>query len=527
MMPIAATAKVRFNLLAPLLATWWVIFSVHPNWMLNVAPPISAGEPTAVEFAQLEFGRGWDSGAANQQRISEFAIGGSLRREFHRRALGWSELRHQEEYPGMAGPAAVRLARIWRAWLAEGASPNNAPRALVGASAGAIFWTLWYADAIGQPRGDAINGRGARTCPNGLSYTNARGDSDGCSGAPTGTPNNVTLFQRTNFYSNYAPQSGQSYATKITSWNMPGIDYPVGIPGGTVFRDIATLSQTGCTYTAGPPGLYNCVNAANPSFTNVDATGRLVGSHGCVATIMNAGGSGTLSATNSYFCNDTNSIYGPIGSINGPGDLPYVIHNVVCDGGAPTVTRSNDCFAYGQGSFDLEYSAIQNISGRPIAGNSVGADTQKYNYIDSYVFNGSQGHAEFEINGARGTHPALVLWEYNTNIEGAAADSGSFTSLFYPNSGSGGTWNDVEILNNLGIVNVGNTGVRGGYGLTFINETRVTLLIEDNYIDSTGSFFQFAVGGATCRNPITLARNINLVTGGAATFSQNGSNPGC
>ena len=134
-------------------------------------------------------------------------------------------------------------------------------------------------------------------CPQGTSYTNVRGTPDGCLGAPTGTPDNITLFQNSSYFASYANQNGQTYINSHPpSWNVAGVDYPVGIPGGTVFKDPATATlPSGCVYSAtgssnnGPK--MTCTGSSNPTFDGYDFSGTLIGSHGCVLILFSNNGS--------------------------------------------------------------------------------------------------------------------------------------------------------------------------------------------------------------------------------------------
>jgi hypothetical protein len=369
----------------------------------------------------------------------------------------------------------------------------------------------------------------AATCPQGTSYTNVRGDGDGCAGAPTGTVDNITLFQHPTFFSGYANQSGQTYITRPV-WNVAGVDYPVGIPGGTSFLDPTVASlPSGCTYsptgssTGGP--VVNCTGTVNASFIGYDFTGTKVGSHGCIVLQNQANGTGIFTVKNSYFCTDSVNNAGMIGQVNGAGDIPFDIENCVFNGNALNTNKGASAITLSSAPHStLKYNVFKSIPGRPVASNALGADIMEYNYLEDMNFNGSQGHGEFEINTGQGTH-TQTIWAFNTMLLTPASYYVQ-TSLLYVSAGYGTvTWADAEILNNVGIINDLNGG-RGGEGFVDYNQNQTASLFEDNYIDSTGSFYRSAVQGATCAVPIIQARNYNLITGAAVTLT-NLRSPGC
>jgi len=373
------------------------------------------------------------------------------------------------------------------------------------------------------------------SCPQGTTYTNVRGDNDGCTGAPTGTVDNVTLFQHPTFFSGYANQSGQTYTVRPTAWNVAGVDYPVGIPGGTSFKDpTAGGLPSGCTYnatgssTSGP--VVNCTGATNPSFIGYDFTGTKIGSHGCIVLQNQANGTGTFTVKNSYFCADTVNNAGMIGQVNGAGDIPFDIENCVFVVTSSTVLNQNTGLSAitlsNAPHSTLKYNVFKSIPGRPIASGALGSDILQYNYLEDMIFNTNQGHGEFEINSGQGTH-TQTIWEFNTMLLTPLV-SNEQTALLYVSAGFGTvTWADAEILNNVGVIN-SLVGGQGGEGMTDFQQTQSASLWEDNYQDTTGSFFASGTQGATCTVPIVQARNFNLITGGSVTLTNiGGTSVGC
>ena len=159
----------------------------------------------------------------------------------------------------------------------------------------------------GSPAGSTL----PINCPKGAGNTDMRGTPDGCLTAPTGIPNNTTLFQHSDYFSGYANQSGQTYSAR-PPWNVAAVDYPVGIPGGTIFRDpaIPGILPSGCSYNATGSGnrapIIACAfnSTGNVTFDSFDFSGTLVGSHGCV--LMNITSNANIKVTfkNNYWKRD-------------------------------------------------------------------------------------------------------------------------------------------------------------------------------------------------------------------------------
>lgn len=382
-------------------------------------------------------------------------------------------------------------------------------------------------------------------CPKGTGYVNSHGDGDGCLGAPKGTPDNITLFQHPNFFTGYAAQSGQSYKTR-PPWNVAGVDYPVGIPAGTVFKDPSKpgVLPQGCSYF--PAGskkstpIIRCVNSKNPTFDGFDFSGRLTGSHSCVVMNFNDGTTGTITFRHSYFGRDascTGAANEGLGittfQIN-PGRANWDFEYNVIDFGPP-VTGPGSSFrplSLSPGTWTFKYNVWLNVPSDPIVGTSNGNFLAEYNYIENFIFDvTNQGHGEFVGNTGTGVQ-AQTYYFYNTILQGSAAQAGSTTTTIWLADGASGaavTFSDAEVLNNTTVVNLG--GGRGGKAiseaaLVNMNETHTATQVKDNYFDSTGSYYIGIAAGAVCAAPVIWSGNYSLVTGAVVAKGNGGSTGG-
>lgn len=113
-------------------------------------------------------------------------------------------------------------------------------------------------EADGRPKGGIPNGNSPppSTCP----YTFVPAD-DGCLSANQNAqvivPTFFTLVRQTS-QAQYKT-SGAVGSDHPPTWNVPGVDYPVGAISADGSLTVASaLSISGCTYSAGPPAALNC-----------------------------------------------------------------------------------------------------------------------------------------------------------------------------------------------------------------------------------------------------------------------------
>ena len=243
-------------------------------------------------------------------------------------------------------------------------------------------------------------GRGHRGrlgfCPQGAGF------GDGCASA-----NANSVVQHSTFFSGYANQSGQSYATR-PPWNVAGVDYPVGHYTPTAsLLDPATNVPSGCSYspTAGPgggPRLF-CGSSANMTVSGLNF--GPTGGHGCTELQLSSSAGSTLTVTNNLFVGDT-ACYG--GSVNTMiQDTRSVTFSLVftyntVDGCATTDTYCASAVSpcgcdlisdLKAGSSSYQYNAFINSPGRAINGGCCSSYASN-NYIEGLSVNGSGHHGE-------------------------------------------------------------------------------------------------------------------------------------
>jgi hypothetical protein len=366
-------------------------------------------------------------------------------------------------------------------------------------------------------------------CPHGTSYVNSRGDTDGCLTAPAGAPNNVTLFQRPNFFTGYAAQSGQTYKIR-PPWNVAGVDYPVGIPAGTVLKDLANaMLPLGCSYSKtgnslGGPMVTCAKSGVDLAFDAFDWSGTIVnpGSHGCVDFDPPATPT-KITFTRNYFA--TNS------ACFGKSNQGYAVQLFT---GTATTNWENNVFDFspaktGAGSgfmpislgagpcATFKYNAFINIPQNPVNGNAAaGCWLFAYNYVENYVFDVSnQNHAEVANISGNGS-PAFTIYEFNTVLRGRNNGIGSGTATFRISNQVGGphTFLDAEILNNVAVHNLNSGQIITNVGLADMNNTQTATKIEDNFVDKTGArYYAEAENVTACVVPMMWSKNYDLVGG--------------
>lgn len=550
MLTAIARPKVDLSTLGTL--TIATVFTVVSSYLPLLDVP--SYEIPRVEFAELALYEVLDVGSIEQQTRNEFIIGGNLAREFHRRDLGISQMRDQEEYPALYFGKFNPKAKYWSA-------------------AAFIQAYLFAQNAEARHISGGAGGSAPTSCPQGT-FTNPTGQSDGCPGAPTGTANNSTLYQRTNFFTSYAPQSGQNYGSTRPGWNVAGVDYPVGIPGGTVFVDPATTSGTVCptgiSGSLSPTCNYNPTGnlLGGPRFqmassggtltnTGMDYSGNLVGSHGCVTLELNASYPSTFTLQNSYFAvnagcfgNSNRSCGAEMLCLGAPGNF-NLLDNTFDFSPVWTGAGFKPVGVAPTGQFLTKYNSFHNIPENPFNGNpSNFGMTQEYNLFDSWTFSGTpnQNHSEItDLNGA-GTR-STYYWLFNTMMKSNLAGLGTGTAFIWVSAATanGSIFTDNQVRNNTMIENCNAAAVSGGGScpvgsgtgsadvdnvlISFQSNTFTNSAVTDNYVDITGTLNGMAIAaGATCTNPITWSGNIALWSG--ATISKvaglvNSGSTGC
>lgn len=348
---------------------------------------------------------------------------------------------------------------------------------------------LLIAIPVGSPVSAALHGSAmAASC----AYLGA-GWSDGCAYS-----NPSSTYQVTNFFTSYARQSSQTYASTggNTSsahpppWDVAGVDYPVGYyTAKASLKDPAVTQPTNCTYHL-TGSLFNSafpyLECGTASGQNVDIEGYNfgpVGGHDCTPVTLSSANltSGTTVTIkdnlfeNGADCsnNATNNITGMIQTdITGYtiGSTINVQYNTwlghwadPCCDQPPYSPRAMGFLT--TGSLTFEYNAIVNWPSDPIflgvgGGSNIG--TVEYNYLEGWVYRGAESHGEWGSlsYGSGQSTVGSFLVAYNTLLSTTTQASNDTTLLWYSQgvasvvyTGTNMIANNVVVANYVGGVN--------------------------------------------------------------------------
>jgi hypothetical protein len=372
---------------------------------------------------------------------------------------------------------------------------------------------------------------------------------DGCAASAGGS------YAEPTFFTGYAQQSGQTWASNRPNWNVAGVDYPVGPPPTTRFKDPATdpLPPT-CSYNAtgnsnGGP-LVSCSHAVNPDFENFDFSATKIGSHGVVLVTLSGGVTGTVTFNDCVFALDNNTTTdGTPVIISASGTFyPNLIYtNNIVNGNALSITNGpmngiGLAISIGNAmNVRMQYNAFINIPSR-IFGAALtngGSFQFDHNLIDGWMMSHSGVHGEIAAPlPANGLIP-LNAYQYNTILIPATTE-GFYTAPFYiSNGGITGTVvvTDTKIDHNVIVGNIApssnpypNAAPISVALASFDYNNYGSAEINNNYVDTTGSLIgvlhcgygsivQGGVGAlivhTTFANPISYANNVVMNSTGA------------
>ncbi len=289
-------------------------------------------------------------------------------------------------------------------------------------------------------------------CPQGSSL------GDGC---PLANINSAV--QHTNFFTGYANQSSQTYATR-PAWNVAGVDYPVGHYTATAsLADPAVVyasSVNGCQYyssqaahTAGP--ILYCQTSANLTLSGLNF--GPIGGHGCTFLYLSKSGNPTVTITNNLFVADQNCLTGGTNTLiqaTTTSAFSLVFTYNTMDGCATTDTFCASAITvcgcdlvadFKSGSSTWQYNAFLNSPGRDISGGN-GTSYASNNYIEGlavgWANNAAGHHGEFIEYQRPDTTPnplIVATMSYNTCLLPASQGSNNVKACFYYSAGGGPT----------------------------------------------------------------------------------------
>ena len=341
----------------------------------------------------------------------------------------------------------------------------------------------------------------AGSCPQGS------GLGDGCPGAQV-----AGTALHTHFFIGY---TGVNYGANRPSWNVAGVDYPVGYNGALTAVASASL-PSGASYstTNGGTVSINADTTGNYNFQNIDFSGTC---------LLISGSTGkTLTFTNDKFTtNDTCSGAGnPAAAsaviVPGSANVNFVF-NYVTEDQAYDANLNSFVSPNGTSTVTITYSDFERMACRLISFGGTNSHTLKYNYWEGMgaAANGCHGET-VEYNTS--TTVATYDEEYNNLYFSAASCNGGGTSCSTswpyitssaPGSCTGGLITNATFSNNVAIAYTPVPG--GGTGMGFVIRVDVTfansitnLTTNNNYIDGAATFGPYLVASTgSCPGTIT------------------------
>ncbi len=333
------------------------------------------------------------------------------------------------------------------------------------------------------------------------------GWADGLSGAYNGRPQYPNLL---NGYCVRPP------------WNVAGVDYPVGIPPGTVMKDWRTVNDPAITPnpTTGFMRL-DGIAGGNVTLRNIDF------SLGIGAVIYNAsGGAASITCINCKFALPATSSqqYGVVAPIHDQNAAVIVVQNCFFDGknmGAST-------FLSVQGTTTMQYNWFINAWQHILEFNSTtnATLTYKYNLIDVAAI-GPGAHMNFLQGGSAGSPKYFV--SFNTNFqqtpggaEGWQFEAGATGAIAFDNPQF---TNNVSISRKVAAATDSSGTPRLGpnsmsyhiHGVSSPDSVVGTGINNNNYFDLSGAYNAYYPGTMTPAKGWSSSGNIDMNTGAAIT----------
>lgn len=348
-----------------------------------------------------------------------------------------------------------------------------------------------------------VTGTVTGTCPKGTAFIAA---GDGCQQAPACTPGTKYCTQELNFFTGY---TGINYAVR-PPWNVPGVDYAVGIHDSCVASGLKDPSVNP------PPGTSFSGHTLTVTGANVVINCYDFSLHNGI-TILCTTGSGTLTVTDNYFLAGSGQSGNGTGlaltTISGCSANPDTEYNSVND----TVANSNayTSFFYWAGSgnptakYNATWFSAKDFYHDVHAGGVTTTVSIRYNY--------GQG-----LEGALGAHTQPYL-----SYGGPTANDDESWNVFYADSTSHNgfalcTFNNSYQTNKQTSPSCNNnvlvTALAGGKqstgGLIAVYpNTAVSFTGNNNYLDSSGSYFPWYVNQNLAGVVTTSSGNVNMIDG--------------
>jgi hypothetical protein len=363
---------------------------------------------------------------------------------------------------------------------------------------------------------------------------------DGCPQA-----NQNAVFQTPHFFTCTATwycalAPGQAPYTALPTWNLAGVDYPVGYDKTLTLKDPTTSAlPPGCSYNGSitKPEV-NCSGTTGLDLEGYDfgntTWGDQTTGNGCVELVVHGNVSGAIVIKNNRWSNGPDKVHGTFGCgiensiiagvyTNSVADSLMITNNICGinaeNGPAPDPNGVITCFGAIMtkpgATIDAEYNAVFVAYGRffelTIAN---GTKTLSHNYGEGLGYRSGALHGEFEQGGADGSCSAVVSQSYNTVLQPHDGMSGTagVTAMLYGSSGAvGPCYASYTFANNTLIVNnPAATGIEVSYN------AYTNLAFSNNYIAPVytvrgGCIYKTSNPSFT--NSPTFYGNINMLTG--------------
>ncbi len=279
-------------------------------------------------------------------------------------------------------------------------------------------------------------------------------------------------------------------------WNAPGVDYAVGFPAGTLFKDPETIAMAGVLVD---PARHLVTITEN----DVTLNGFDFSSAGGWGVFIEQGATNTV-IENSYFHIGSNKQV-PINAAVGSGNLTVL--DDTFDGGSAQSDKAWALINYsGSGLFIARYNAFLNAPADAIDFNAGTMTTiVEYNLFDN-------------LGTSPGSHPDSVQY---VGVQ-ATNSIDAFNTIYQPNPGgmqgiqleaqNGSSLTNSTIQNNV-IIAKGAGARQMSYSIAVIQDRGNTInkaTIKDNYINYSGAYGPFY---PPTGSNLKFTHNVSIVTG--------------
>jgi len=351
--------------------------------------------------------------------------------------------------------------------------------------------------------GAAVTDSARADCPQGTAYL------DGCAGAPPGTAPYPAAFTDP-----VAPHDA-AYPVR-PPWNVPGIDYYVGVPLDLALADLGVGGALpACASFDSSTGMVRVTS------TPCDLVGIDFASYGACIYILSDAGAGAVTIAYSRFAVGT-ACPGSylIASGRGFAGNLTILYNSFFGNGPTPQAMSGAIGSLGNGDVDIEYNYITHFDQHGIDyGGAPSSVTQRFNFFEDFGMQvGSHPDSTYFCGGTFQN----VTMEYNLSAEwyGDGAQPSAELMTLHADRYCGSSFiNPVVQYNVILAPGTGRgTAETASYVLAAVQDAGQVLeypYLAFNYIDWSGAYGpiypQFdGIDGAVCVGNIDLSQGISI-----------------